>query len=323
LWEVGNRPEAEEQFRKALAIREKLAADFPAVPVYRLHLAGSHSNLGTLLREVGKRPEAEEQFRKALAIQEKLAADFTAVPAYRFELAATHNNLGNLLWNLGKRPEAEEQHRKALAIREKLAANFPAVPKYQVELGGSYCNFGILLDGSGQPSESLGWYEKAIRTLTATYEQDDRLDVAQQFLRNSHVGRARAYDRLKKHAKAVKDWDRAIELSPKAEQPPWRAYRATSRLKAGQVAEAVAEVAELTKSSTWNALQWYDFACVYAVASGKSGNKKQEYADRAMVLLQQAVKAGFQDAAHLAKDTDLDLLRERDDFKKLLAELAK
>ena len=34
-------------------------------------------------------------------------------------------------------------------------------------------------------------------------------------------------------------------------------------------------------------------------------------------------KAGYQDAAHMAKDTDLDPLRSRDDFKKLLAELAK
>jgi hypothetical protein len=42
-----------------------------------------------------------------------------------------------------------------------------------------------------------------------------------------------------------------------------------------------------------------------------------------MELLQQAVKAGWKDAAHMAKDTDLDPLRERDDFKKLLTELEK
>ena len=36
---LGKRPEAEEQYRKALAIQEKLAAEFPAVPEYRKHLA--------------------------------------------------------------------------------------------------------------------------------------------------------------------------------------------------------------------------------------------------------------------------------------------
>jgi hypothetical protein len=70
-------------------------------------------------------------------------------------------------------------------------------------------------------------------------------------------------------------------------------------------------------------VQWYDFACVYALASGKAADKKQEYADRAMQLLREAVKAGFNDAAHMAKDKDLDGLRPRDDFKKLLESLAK
>ena len=59
------------------------------------------------------------------------------------------------------------------------------------------------------------------------------------------------------------------------------------------------------------------------MASGKSADKKQEYADRAMELLQQAAKAGYKDAAHLAKDTDLDPLRDRDDFKKLVELLSK
>jgi len=31
--------------------------------------------------------------------------------------------------------------------------------------------------------------------------------------------------------------------------------------------------------------------------------------------------AGYTNAAHIAKDTDLDALRDREDFKKLVAEL--
>ena len=84
----------------------------------------------------------------------------------------------------------------------------------------------------------------------------------------------------------------------------------------------MAKVAELTKSSNWNAGQCYDFASVYAVASGKVADKKDEYAKRAVELLQQAVKAGYKDAAHMKEDTDLDSLRGREDFKKLIADLA-
>ena len=94
-------------------------------------------------------------------------------------------------------------------------------------------------------------------------------------------------------------------------------------MQAGQTAEAVAEVEELTKESKWNAGQWYNFACVYAVASGQIADKRTEYADRAMEMLRQAVKAGFKDAANMQQDKDLDALREREDFKTLLAALGK
>jgi hypothetical protein len=44
-------------------------------------------------------------------------------------------------------------------------------------------------------------------------------------------------------------------------------------------------------------------------------------ADRAMAWLNQAVAAGFKNAAHMKEDKDLDALRGRADFKKIAAEL--
>ncbi len=121
----------------------------------------------------------------------------------------------------------------------------------------------------------------------------------------------------------MKDWDRAIELIEKPQQSNFRVARANSQVRAGQVAEAVAEIDELMKIPGAPASIVYDFARIYAVASGKVVDKKQPYADRAMALLHKAVKAGYKNAAHMKKDTDLDALRARDDFNKLLAELAK
>ena len=42
-----------------------------------------------------------------------------------------------------------------------------------------------------------------------------------------------------------------------------------------------------------------------------------------MQWLHKTVQAGYKDATHMNKDTDLDPLRDREDFKKLLAELEK
>ena len=40
-----------------------------------------------------------------------------------------------------------------------------------------------------------------------------------------------------------------------------------------------------------------------------------------MKLLREAVSKGFKDVAYMKKDTDLDPLRQRDDFQKLVGEL--
>ena len=47
----------------------------------------------------------------------------------------------------------------------------------------------------------------------------------------------------------------------------------------------------------------------------------QFYTDAAMKLLRDAVSKGYKDVAHMKQDTDLDALRQREDFQKLIAEL--
>ena len=44
-------------------------------------------------------------------------------------------------------------------------------------------------------------------------------------------------------------------------------------------------------------------------------------ANRAMEWLKKTVQAGYKDVAHMVEDSDLDALRGRDDFQKLMKEL--
>jgi hypothetical protein len=78
------------------------------------------------------------------------------------------------------------------------------------------------------------------------------------------------------------------------------------------------------------AVSFYTAACMRAVtaavirANDKSVAAAKDAtaeADRAMAWLKQAVAAGYKDAAHINEDKDLDALRNREDFKKLLADL--
>jgi eukaryotic-like serine/threonine-protein kinase len=323
LVEMGRRDEAQTEYEKARDLQFQQVLQFPNIPDYQIDLADTHNNLGGLFFDLGRQKEALAEFEKSLDLKVKLARQFPANPQYQQRLASTHSNLGTLLDRMGKTDEAKKHHEITIDLLSKLVEQYPSVPMYQMQYAISLSNYGMLVRDSGRVEESLHLFDKAIPKLVAVYEREPRDVTAKLFLSKCYFNRAVALDLLGKHAEALRDWDKAIEFCSVENRPSLRAGRATSRVQAGQVAEGVAEVAELTKSPFWPAAQWYDFACVYAVASGKDADKKDGYAVRAIELLQKAIKAGYKDASHMAKDTDLAPLRDRDDFRKLLAELVK
>jgi serine/threonine protein kinase/tetratricopeptide (TPR) repeat protein len=322
---LGRLAEAEAHARKGLDLQQKLAAGFPAVPSYRHKLAECHINLGVLLFNLGKPPEAKEKYlleaeehlRTALRLCKELLAEAPTVPGYREDLALCHHELGMVLRNNDRAAEAEDNFRKALESWEKLAAQFPKKPLYRINVGLSCSSLGGLLRDGGKPADSLDWFVKAIVTLSTVEAKDSR-----PFVRNAYWNRARALDQLGRHEDAVKDWNQAMLLSQPAERGFFRACLALSKVKAGQVSEAVTEVAELSKSTKWTALTWYNLACVYALASGKDKDKMDDYAMRSVELLRRAIGAGYKNVEQLRKDPHLDALRGRADFQQLIESLA-
>jgi tetratricopeptide (TPR) repeat protein len=64
----------------------------------------------------------------------------------------------------------------------------------------------------------------------------------------------------------------------------------------------------------------YNLACIHALMIPESPDHVKQ-ADLAMRYLQKAVAAGYKDIALIKKDTDLDALRGRADFNKLISDL--
>jgi serine/threonine protein kinase len=67
----------------------------------------------------------------------------------------------------------------------------------------------------------------------------------------------------------------------------------------------------------------YSAACGYALCTplADKPETKEKYAARALELLRKAVAKRYKYAAYMKKDADLDALRQRGDFQKLLADL--
>jgi serine/threonine-protein kinase len=297
--EITNRPkDAEAAYRDALALYKPLAAEFPAVPAHRQQLASAYNNLGILLNGLGRTKEAEEAYRDALAINKPLAADFPTVPQYRLDLASSHDNLGSLLSNTGRPKEAEAAYGEALAIQKGLATDFPRVPQYQVELANTMNGLGELLAARKDHLAARQLLEQAQPPLKTALDANSNNPFARDvFCKNRQLLAATLLD-LGDHANAAKA---AAELARVAAEPANDAYKAACFLS------RCVPLAE--KDSTLPLVQRQELATSY----GK----------RSLEALREALAKGYKDIAHLQKDKDLDPLRQRDDFQKLLADLDK
>jgi tetratricopeptide (TPR) repeat protein len=126
---LGQHDHAEEAWRQAIALLERLSTQFPQVPEYRENLAYCFGELGLGLTRRGRLQQGIAERRKEVDLMEKLASDFPTVPDYRRKLAIAHTDLGNAVSPAERFQEAEYHHRRALTHWEKLRADFPQVPE--------------------------------------------------------------------------------------------------------------------------------------------------------------------------------------------------
>jgi tetratricopeptide (TPR) repeat protein len=298
LQNTGRLKEAEGEYRRALDLFQQLARDFPAVPEYRQELAASHNSLGLLLQNTGRLQEAEGEYRRALDLFQQLADDFPAVPAYRQELAVSHNSLGVLLADTGRGQEAEGEYRQALGLQQQLAHDFPAVPDYHNGLAGTLVNLALLAQRRQDWAGARRLLEEAVPYHQAALKANPRHPLYRTFFRNNTRTLAETLLHLGDHAAAAAAADRLAQF---AVNPPNDLYNPACFLS-----RCVPLAAKDDK-----------------LPEAKRQELAKDYADRAMTALRQAVARGYKDAAHLKKDPDLDPLRRRDDFQKLLAGLEK
>jgi tetratricopeptide (TPR) repeat protein len=327
--------DAEAEYKQALNLAEQLAGRHPGEVRYDLRVLSTYSELGRYYYARGRKGECEKELRAAVKAGEKLGE---GDPAVLMSRAKAHNNLAVLCASTQRPAEAEEEYRRALAMTQRLVKADPHTTEHHVMLGLYQANLGILLRNTGQLKASLDTFAGAIRALEEVLGREERHARARLALASAHWDRALALNRLGRAAEALPDWERALALDDGDRRADILANRAESLARAGDHARAMKEAEALVAAKDVNPalVYWMAWVCTYAKTAAEKDGKlpaderprlAERYASRGLALLRQAHAAGhFKDPDVLREfqtAPDLDPLRKRPDFQKLLAEVEK
>ena len=171
LSDQGDAAPAETALREALSIHAALAADYPAVPDYRLELAKAQTNLALLYGHANRLDAAIAADRAAIATCLRLADDFPKVTEYRTLLARTRTTLGGWLVErcrllkgdaaLAEAALAEGVLSEAVPVWEKLRSDNPTSPVNLVGLINTLTRLGIVADLRNDYARARVYLEKA------------------------------------------------------------------------------------------------------------------------------------------------------------------
>ena len=165
----GKLSDAEEWYRKGLAIAEELEKETGTVEEARRDLSISYNNLGNLAKAQGKLSDAEEWCRKGLALREALAEETGTVQA-RHDLSVSYEKLGDIAKVQGKLRDAEEWYRKSLAMNENIAEESEEIQARR-DLSVSYDKLGDIAKAQGKLSDAEEWYRKSLAIDEALAEE--------------------------------------------------------------------------------------------------------------------------------------------------------
>jgi serine/threonine protein kinase len=304
---------------EALKLREETLAAFKRV------LGPDHPDTLKSMNNLAVSYFALKRHAEALKLNEEtLAAHKRVLPPDHPDTLTSMANLANSFYALNRHAEALKLNEETLAARKRV------LPPDHPDTLLSMNNLGLSYAALNRHAEAVKLFEEVLAARKRILPADHPDTLL------SMCSLANSYAALSRHAEALSLLD---EFLAKANQPGVNprlipaaiGLRLLCCQKLGDLAGCRASAEMFEKREPADAGSLYEAACCRAVTASLQAKAKgpdaarlaKEDADKAMAWLARAVAAGFKDAAHMKKDTDLDFLRDREDFKKLVAELDK
>ena len=143
LWRQSQRfDEADDAFRKALALQKQLADDFAAQREYRNDLALTYAQQARLLRDFRRFPESQTAYDRAVRLQDALAKEDPNDPAYRQNGANYRFLRADLLEEAGQARLAETDYLRGPAAARRVGGGLAAPANLSPRAGGHGRRFG-------------------------------------------------------------------------------------------------------------------------------------------------------------------------------------
>jgi tetratricopeptide (TPR) repeat protein len=277
------------------------------------------SALGDSYAGVGRHADALKIREETLALRKaKLGPDHP-------DTLMSMSNLADTYFAVGR-------HADALKLREEILALRTA------KLGPDHPDTWVSKADVAESDNALGRHAEALKLREATLafrKSNLGADDVQTLMSMRDV--AQSLVALNRGNEALPLINECLRLAGnKADSADVIPYALEVRLRQYQKTKNVAgcrqTIEAWEKLNRTGADSLYTSACFHAVygkvlrAAAKTASNSPEAdaeSDRAMALLKQAVAAGYQDVASINTDEDLDSLRARDDFKKLVASIKK
>jgi tetratricopeptide (TPR) repeat protein len=235
--------------------------------------------------------------------------------------------------------KAKESFQAALNVREALAARDPSDVMLAINVGNAQSRLSDVALSLDDTSGALEWCAKAIATCNEVKKRSPDDWRVGDALTQAHIVRANTLTRLGRHAEALADWERVLELHTGHGRPWYCLQKGLTLARLGEHERAAREVEEVLGESgrysdmvirklTRDAANVYAVAAAAALQDGKRSEAEraalaERYAAAGVASLRRAVQNGYSALAKLNQDKDLEPLRTRDDFKDLVAEMHK
>lgn len=161
---IGKSAEALENYRKAVAILEKLAAQ-TSTDADRHALAKSYIFISRVVSDTGDLESTENFCRKAVAIFAELTEKDSSNKTVQSDLARALFALATPLRKRGDHNGAISNYQRAKEIYENLAANEDNAEKrtsYQRNVALTYKSLGGVSEEKGNPAAAMEFYRKAL-----------------------------------------------------------------------------------------------------------------------------------------------------------------